>query len=142
MTYDIYLGTLWPILKIIQIFGGFPIKKSAETLCGFAPIKTAYYLGLVLFALSIGNIGQILSCYYIMVQYDVTLWKLLNIMFGLSGSIIDNFDLIGIQVFMVISNIGLAFGNIFLKDSFIELMELFCINDTNRGKAKNTRYRS
>ena len=142
MTYDIYLGTLWPILKIIQIFGGFPIKKSAETLCGFAPIKTAYYLGLVLFALSIGNIGQIFSCYYIMVQYDVTLWKLLNIMFGLSGSIIDNFDLIGIQVFMVISNVGLAFGNIFLKDSFIELMELFCINDTNRGKAKNTRYRS
>ena len=142
MTYDIYLGTLWPILKIIQIFGGFPIKKSAETLCGFAPIKTACYLGLVLFVLSIGNIGQILSCYYIMVQYDVTLWKLLNIMFGLSGSIIDNFDLIGIQVFMVISNVGLAFGNIFLKDSFIELMELFCINDTNRGKAKDTRCRS
>ena len=35
---------------------------------------------------------------------------------------------------MVSSNVGLAFGNLFLKDSFIELLEVFKIVEIQAGK--------
>lgn len=41
-----------------------------------------------------------------------------------TASLLDNIDLIGIQVLMITSNVGLAFGNVFLKDAFIVLLEL------------------
>ena len=85
MRSDTYLSILWPILKIYQVFGAFPIKKSIDMPCGFAAIQTATYLVLVLSLILIGSVGQILSCYYIMRQYDQDLWSILNVLFDLSG---------------------------------------------------------
>ena len=85
MRYDTYLSTFWPILKIYQVFGAFPIKKSIDMPCGFAAIQTSTYLILVLSLILIGNVGQILSCYYIMRQYDQDLWSIMNVLFDLTG---------------------------------------------------------
>ena len=52
----------------------------------------------------------------------------------LAGSLLDNIDVIGIQVVMVSSNVGLAFGNLLLKDSFIELLEVFNMVERQVGK--------
>ena len=38
------LNTFWPLLKVLQILGGFPIKKSKETLCGFKAITSCVYI--------------------------------------------------------------------------------------------------
>ena len=85
MRSDTYLSTFWPILKIYQVFGAFPIKKSIDMPCGFAAIQTATYLVLVLSLILVGNVGQILSCYYIMRQYDQDLWSIMNVLFDLTG---------------------------------------------------------
>ena len=85
MRSDTYLSTFWPILKIYQVFGAFPIKKSIDMPCGFAAIQTSTYLVLVLSLILIGNVGQILSCYYIMRQYDQDLWSIMNVLFDLTG---------------------------------------------------------
>jgi hypothetical protein len=85
MRSDTYLSTFWPILKIYQVIGGFPIKKSTDVPCGFEAIQTVPYLLLVISVLLIGNVGQMLSFYYIMRQYDQDLWSILSAMFGLTG---------------------------------------------------------
>ena len=85
MRSDTYLSTFWPILKIYQVFGAFPIKKSIDKPCGFVAIQTSTYLVLVLSLILIGSVGQILSCYYIMRQYDQDLWSIMNVLFDLSG---------------------------------------------------------
>ena len=125
MRTDIYLSTFWPLLKILQILGVFPIRKTKNLKCRFEATKTGIYLIHVTFFLILGYGGQTLCCYYIMSQYDIGICKLLDVLFGLNGSLIDNLDLIGIQVIMVLSSIGLCLGFLTLKTSFIELLELF-----------------
>ena len=59
----------------------------------------------------------------------------LNIVISLlAGSLLDKIDVIGIQVVIVSSNVGLAFGNLLLKDSFIELLEVFNMVEMQVGK--------
>ena len=101
MRSDTYLSTFWPILKIYQVFGAFPIKKSTDMPCGFAAIQTWTYLVLVLSLILIGNVGQILSCYYIMRQYDQNLWSIMNVLFDLTGKYF------------------LRFGNVFFSFTFV-----------------------
>ena len=52
----------------------------------------------------------------------------------LAGSLLDKIDVIGIQVVIVSSNVGLAFGNLLLKDSFIELLEVFNMVEMQVGR--------
>ena len=42
------LETFWPVIRVLQIMGLFPIKKSSETLCGFEEMPTGEYLILTL----------------------------------------------------------------------------------------------
>ena len=55
-------------------------------------IQTSTYLVLVLSLILIGNVGQILSCYYIMRQYDQDLWSIMNVLFDLTGKNFLRYD--------------------------------------------------
>ena len=125
MNIDIHLRTFWPILKALQILGVYPIKKSTINICGFGVIKTGTYLFHIILILLFSNGGHIVFCYLMIHQYDLGIWDLLNILFGLNGSLIDNIDLIGIEVLMVISSFSIVLGNLSLKSLFIELLDLF-----------------
>ena len=48
-------NTFWPLLKVLQILGLFPIKKSLEDSCGFEAMPTGKYIFLTL-------IVQLLGC--------------------------------------------------------------------------------
>ena len=125
MASNIFLNTFWPILKVLQILGMFPIKKSPDFLCGFKAIPAKKYIFLVVSIFILGNGAQIVASYYIMCHYDKNLWELQNVMFGTSGSLMDNIDVIGFSMLMVLSNLGLILGNLSLKNPFIDLLELF-----------------
>ena len=44
-----YLKQWWPFLKLAQIFGCFPFKKSKKNPCGLTAIKSKTYLALFVF---------------------------------------------------------------------------------------------
>ena len=125
MNIDIHLRTFWPILKVLQILGVSPIKKSTVNTCGFEATKTGIYLFHIILILLFANGGHIVCCYFVIHQYDLGIWALLDVLFGLNGSLIDNIDLIGIEVLMVISSFSIILGNLSLKSLFIELLDLF-----------------
>ena len=44
MVYHSYFDTFWPLLKLLQAMGMFPIRKASESLCGFEAISVKRYL--------------------------------------------------------------------------------------------------
>ena len=85
-----HLNCLWPILKIVQLMGGFPLKKSKESPCGFKQLSTGVYLAIVLSAFFIANASHFLSWFYLICIFELTLDDLREKVFGDSGSKLDN----------------------------------------------------
>ena len=112
-------------LKGSPNIGSVSNQKVNSQYIGFGAIKTRIYLFYIILILLFANGGHIVFCYLMIHQYDLGIWDVLNILFGLNGSLIDNIDLIGIEVLMVISSFSIILGNLSLKSLFIELLDLF-----------------
>ena len=82
-----FFNNFWPILKILQILGFFPTKKSTENLCGFEAMPTAKYLVLTVVTLQLlGLACHIVSYSYVMATHNLDLLNLMCINFAIKGS--------------------------------------------------------
>ena len=69
---SIYIfSTFWPILKVLQILGLFPIKKSSENLCGFQAMPTGKYLVLTVTVLSLGFAFYYIPFFLVMSKHNL-----------------------------------------------------------------------
>ena len=118
-------NTFWPILKVLQILGLFPIKKSSENVCGFEALPTGIYLFLTLTVQSVGYACFLASFAYVMSKFNLDLLDLLHIMFALKGSILDDITYFGILILTFLSSLGITIGIFPLKGKMIELMQVF-----------------
>ena len=103
MAYISVFETFWPVIKVLQNLGLFPIKKSSENLCGFQAISTKKYLILTMAVQVLGSTCAILALSYIMTMYDqnfVDLWKKL---FAVTESKLDANILLAIIFLMALS---------------------------------------
>ena len=118
-------STFWPILKVLQILGLFPIKKSSENLCGFQAMPTGKYLVLNSTVLTIGFVFYFTTYFLVMSKHDLGLLEFLHTMISLNGSPLDDVTYFGIIIVICIFDIGVAIGTFALKSQIIELLEIF-----------------
>ena len=133
-------NTFWPILKVLQILGLFPIKKSSEDVCGFEAMPTGKYLFLTLTVQLLGFACFVASFAYVMSKFNLNLLDLLHIMFALKGSILDDITYFGILILTFLSSLGISIGIFPLKGKMIELIQVFDyvnLDTTQEGSWKN-----
>ena len=118
-------STFWPILKVLQILGLFPIKKSSENLCGFQAMPTGKYLVLILTVQSLGIAFFFVPLFLVMSKYNFSFLDLLHTMIALNGSPLDDITYFGIMIMITICEIGVVIGMFSLKSQIIKLLELF-----------------
>ena len=118
-------STFWPILKVLQILGLFPIKKSSENVCGFQAMPTRRYLVLTATVLTLGFVFYFTTYFLVMSKHDLGLLELLHTMISLNGSPLDDITYFGIIIVISIFDIGVAIGTFALKSQIIELLEIF-----------------
>ena len=118
-------STFWPLIKVLQILGLFPIKKSSENLCGFEALPTGKYLVLTVTVLSLGFAFYSISFFLVMSKHNLGLLELLRTMIALNGSSLDDITYFGIIILMTIFDIGVVIGMFSLKSQFIKILELF-----------------
>ena len=133
-------NTFWPILKVLQILGLFPIKKSSEDVCGFEAMPTGKYLFLTLTVQLLGWACFVASFGHVMSKYNLDLLDLLHILFALKGSTLDDITYFGILIITGLSSLGISLGIFPLKGKMILLMRGFHnvnFNITMEGPWKN-----
>ena len=118
-------NTFWPMLKILQILGLFPIKKSSEHSCGFEAMPTGKYLFLTLTVQLLGFACFVASFAYVMSKHNLDLLDFLHIMFALKGSTLDDIVYFGIMILISLSSFGISIGLLPLKGKMIELIRIF-----------------
>ena len=118
-------STFWPILKVLQILGLFPIKKSSENVCGFQAMPTGKYLVLTATVLTLGFVFYFTSNFLVMSKHDLGLLELLHTMISLNGSPLDDVTYFGIIIVISMFDIGLVIGIFLLKSQIIELLDIF-----------------
>ena len=64
-------STFWPLIKVLQIIGLFPIKKSSENLCGFEGMPTGKYLVLTVTVFTLGFVFYFTAHFLIMLRCKV-----------------------------------------------------------------------
>ena len=74
MVSNSVFNTYWPIIKILQIIGTFPIQKTVETSCGFKALPSKPYLALSLTIQVFSTTSYMLSWYYSAFQLEPTFW--------------------------------------------------------------------
>ena len=134
------INTFWPMLKVLQILGLFPIKKSSEDSCGFEAIPTGKYLFLTLTVQLLGCSCFLASFAYVMSKHNLDLLDLLHIMFALTGSTLDDITYFGILILTGLTSLGISIGVFPLKDKMIKLMRVFDnvnLETTQEGSWKN-----
>ena len=133
-------NTFGPMLKILQILGLFPIKKSSEDSCGFEAMPTGKYLFLTLTVQLLGFACFVASFAYVMSRYSLDLLDLLHIMFALNGSVLDDITYFGVLILTFLSPLGISIGIFPLKGKMIELIQVFDnvnLHTTQEGSWKN-----
>ena len=118
-------STFWPILKVLQILGLFPIKKSSENVCGFQAMPTGKYLVLTVAVQSLGYASYIISLFVIMSKHNLGFLAWLHIIFALNGSPLDDITYFGIMISTDILVTRVLIGIFPLKSQIIQLLELF-----------------
>ena len=118
-------STFWPILKVLQVLGLFPIKKSSENVCGFQAMPTGKYLVLTATVLTLGFVFYFAAHFLVMYKHDLGLLELLHIMNSQNGSTLDDITQFGIIIVISIFDIGVVIGTFSLKSQMIELLEIF-----------------
>ena len=121
-------STFWPLIKVLQILGLFPIKKSSENLCGFQALPTGKYLVLTATVLMLGFVFYFTAHFLVMYKHDLGMLELLNTMNSqnsVNGSPLDDITQFGIIIVISIFDIGVVIGTFSLKRQMIELLEIF-----------------
>ena len=118
-------STFWPLIKVLQIIGLFPIKKSSENLCGFEAMPTGKYLVLTATVFTLGFVFYFISHFLVMYKHDLGLLELLHTMNSHNGSPLDDITQFGIIIVISIFDIGVVIGTFSLKSQMIELLENF-----------------
>ena len=118
-------STFWPILKVLQILGLFPIKKSSENVCGFQEIPTGKYLFLTVAVQLLGYASYIIPLYIIMSKHNLGFLECLHITFALNGSPLDDIIYFGIMISTGILVTRVLIEIFPLKSQIIQLLELF-----------------
>ena len=118
-------STFWPLIKVLQILGLFPIKKSSENLCGFEGMPTGKYLVLTATVFTLGFVFYFSAHFLVMYKHDLGLLELLNTMNSHNGSLLDDITQFGIIIVISIFDIGVVIGTFSLKSQMIELLEIF-----------------
>ena len=70
MVSNSVFNTYWPIIKILQILGTFPIQKTVETSCGFKVMPSKPYRALSLTIQVLSTTSYMLSWYYIITRQE------------------------------------------------------------------------
>ena len=133
-------NTFWPILKVLQILGLFPIKKSEENLCGFEAMPTGKYLVLTVTVQSLGFACYVGSFFYVMPKQKLDFMDLLRTTYAVEGSSLDTITYFGVFFLTGLSSFGVLVGVFPLKGKIIELLEIFHsvnLNATQEGSWKN-----
>ena len=117
--------TFWPILKVLQILGLFPIKKSSENVCGFQAMPTGKYLALTVTVQMLGHASYNILIIFIMSKHNLGFLEYLHIIFALNGSPLDTITYFGIMIIIGIFGIGVLIAIFPLKTQMIQLLELF-----------------
>ena len=118
-------STFWPILKVLQILGLFPIKKSSENVCGFQAMPTVKYLVLTVAVQSLGYASYIIPLFVIMSKHNLGFLEILHINFALNGSPLDDITYFGIMISTGILVTRVLIEIFPLKSQIIQLLELF-----------------
>ena len=119
------IKTFWPILKILQLFGMFPIKKSSLTPYGFKAMSHKEYF-IKMISVFLLRKSLTVSLYsYIMLNYDTSIWEIYQAFFGMSVSFTDNSAFIGCTVVTILSTLSILIGNFSLKNDFTMLLKIF-----------------
>ena len=118
-------NTFWPILKVLQILGSFPIKKSEENLCGFEAMPTGKYLVLTVAFQSLGFACYLGSFFYVLPKQNLDVMDLLRTTYAVEGSWLDTITYLGLFLLTGLSSFGVLVGVFPLKGKIIELLELF-----------------
>ena len=118
-------STFWPIIKVLQILGLFPIKKSEESLCGFEALPTEKYLVLTVTVQSLGLACYVGSFVYVMPKQNLDFMDLLRTTYAVEGSWLDTITYCGLFLLTGLSSIGFLVGVFPLKGKIIELLEIF-----------------
>ena len=118
-------STFWAIIKVLQILGLFPIKKSSENLCGFEALPTGKYLVLTVTVLSLGCVFYYIPYFLLMSKHNLGLLELLRTMIALNGSSLDDITYFGIMISTGILVTRVLIEISPLKSQIIQLLELF-----------------
>ena len=83
------IDSLWPLIKILQVLGGFPIVKDEKALCGFKSMHSGLYFLIVSVAWLLAVSCAFLVMVGISSLYDIPFMEFLKIGYGFNQSIFD-----------------------------------------------------
>ena len=119
------MKTFWPILRVLQLFGIFPIKKSSVTPYGFKAMSHKEYSIRMISIFLLQKLFTVSLYCYIMFNYDTSFWEVYRAVFGMTVSFTDNSAFIGSAFTTIVSSLVLLIGNFRLKNDFTILLKIF-----------------
>ena len=124
MNSNSIIKAFWPLLKLLQVFGGIPIKKSNDTACGFEALSFCQYLTIIGFVWLFAIAGNILAWINIMTNHDKSAFELFQIVFDVTGGV-DAAAMMGLYGFGSLFSFAVVLNNFRLKNTFVDLMEVY-----------------
>ena len=124
MNSNSIIKAFWPLLKLLQVFGGIPIKKSNDTACGFEALSFCQYLTIIGFVWLFAIAGNIFALMNIMKNHDKSAFELFQILFSVTGGV-DAAAMMGLYSFGSIFAFTVVLNNLRLKNKFVDLMEVY-----------------
>ena len=124
MNSNSIIKAFWPLLKLLQVFGGIPIKKSNDTACGFEALSFCQYLTIIGFVWLFAIAGNIFALINIMANHDKSAFELFQILFSVTGGV-DAAAMMGLYSFGSIFAFTVVLTNLRLKNKFVDLMEVY-----------------
>lgn len=124
MNSNSIIKAFWPLLKLLQVFGGCPIKKSDDTACGFEALPFCQYLTIVGFVWLFAIAGNIFAWINIMANHDKSAFELFQILFDVTDGI-DAAAMMGLYSFGSLFSFAIVINNFTHKNKFVDLMEVY-----------------
>ena len=137
MTSNSIIKAFWPLLKLLQLFGGCPIKKSNDTACGFEAWSFCEYLTIVGFVWLFAIAGNVFAWIIIMTNHNLSLFDLFKILFDVTDSI-DTAAMMGLYSVGSLFSIAVVMNNFSLKNKFVDLMEVYQSLNLSEAQSRTT----
>ena len=130
-------NSLWPLIKLLQVFGGCPIKKDEKSSCGFEAMHSGVYFIIVSIAWLLAIASYCLYTNYLFSLYGINLEELSKIIYGFDQSPLDG-TATYLLSFASIAHLTIIFFNFKMKDKFIDLLLIFeGVKQQNNRPVKN-----